>query len=62
VGPGIPHHVTQRGNRHQQTFFIDEDYLSHLELMSKWCKKYEVETWGYYLMPNHVYLIVVPPG
>jgi hypothetical protein len=21
VAPGIPHHVTQRGNRQQQTFF-----------------------------------------
>lgn len=31
VAPGIPHHVTQRGNRRQQTFFIDEDYQSYLE-------------------------------
>ena len=60
MGPGIPHHVTQRGNRCQQTFFIDKDYRSYLELMSEWCKKYEVETWGYCLMPNHVHLIVVP--
>jgi len=26
VAPGIPHHVTQRGNRRQQTFFNDEDW------------------------------------
>ena len=24
VLPGIPYHVTQRGNRRQQTFFEDE--------------------------------------
>jgi putative transposase len=34
VAPGIPHHVTQRGNRRQQTFFTDEDYQVYLELMS----------------------------
>ncbi len=60
VAPGIPHHVTQRGNRRQQTFFNDEDYQAYLELMSEWCKKYGVETWAYCLMPNHVHLIVVP--
>ncbi len=60
VAPGIPHHVTQRGNRRQQTFFNDEDYQSYLELMSEWCDKFRVETWAYCLMPNHIHLIVVP--
>ncbi|MBW1759176.1 MAG: transposase [Deltaproteobacteria bacterium] len=60
VAPGIPHHVTQRGNRGQQTFFNDEDYQSYLELMSEWCMKFQVETWAYCLMPNHIHLIVVP--
>jgi hypothetical protein len=23
---GLPHHIIQRGNRRQQTFFCDEDY------------------------------------
>ncbi len=59
VAPGIPHHVTQRGNRRQQTFFNDEDYQSYLELMSEWCDKFRVETWVYCLMPNHIHLIVV---
>lgn len=26
VAPGMPHHITQRGNRRQQTFFSDDDY------------------------------------
>jgi len=60
VAPGIPHHVTQRGNRRQQTFFNDQDYQSYLELMSQWCMEFQVETWAYCLMPNHVHLIVVP--
>jgi len=32
VIPGMPHHITQRGNRRQQTFFHDEDYAAYLEL------------------------------
>ena len=31
VIPGMPHHVTQRGNRRQQTFFSGEDYASYVE-------------------------------
>jgi putative transposase len=60
VAPGIPHHVTQRGNRRQQTFFNDEDYLAYLALISEWCGKYQVVIWPYCLMPNHFHLIAVP--
>ena len=37
VVPGIPHHVTQRGNRRMATFFCDDDYATYLELMAHWC-------------------------
>jgi putative transposase len=60
VVPGYPHHITQRGNRRQQTFFNDGDYQTYIEVMSYWCRKYAVEIWGYCLMPNHVHLIAVP--
>jgi len=60
VAPGLPHHITQRGNRRQQTFFIDEDYQCYLELMAQWCGAHQVEIWSYCLMPNHVHLIAVP--
>ncbi len=60
VAPGYPHHITQRGNRRQQTFFSDGDYVAYLELMSEWCMTYSVECWAYCLMPNHVHLILVP--
>ena len=26
VVPGIPHHITQRGNRRMETFFTEADY------------------------------------
>ena len=60
VAPGIPHHVTQRGNRRQQTFFNDEDYQFYLVLMSEWCMRFQVDVWAYCLMPNHIHLIAVP--
>jgi len=60
IVPGFPHHVTQRGNRRQQTFFHDDDYVRYLKLMAKWCERYRVDIWAYCLMPNHTHLIAVP--
>ena len=60
VIPGLPHHVTQRGNRRQQTFFNDGDYAAYVELMADWCRQEGLEIWAYCLMPNHVHLIAVP--
>jgi putative transposase len=60
VVPGMPHHVTQRGNRRQQTFFNDGDYAAYLELMGDWCRQKAVQIWSYCLMPNHIHLIAVP--
>ena len=61
VAPGLPHHITQRGNRRQQTFFSDDDYQAYIDLMAQWCGKHGVEIWAYCLMPNHIHLIAVPP-
>jgi len=60
VAPGCPHHVTQRGNRRQRTFFANSDYAAYLSVMAEWCGKHEVRILAYCLMPNHVHLIVVP--
>ena len=60
VVPGMPHHVTQRGNRRQPTFFGEEDYAAYVELMGQWCNQHGVEIWAYCLMPNHVHRIAVP--
>jgi len=35
IAPGMPHHVTRRGNRRQQTFFGEEDYQHYLDLMAQ---------------------------
>jgi putative transposase len=60
VVPGIPHHVTQRGNRRQATFFQEQDYAAYLGFLATGCAKAGAEIWAYCLMPNHVHLIVVP--
>lgn len=58
--PGIPHHVTQRGNRRQPTFYSDSDYQSYLNLLEAAAKVFNFEIWSYCLMPNHVHLLAVP--
>jgi putative transposase len=35
VAPGIPHHITQCGNRRQQTFFGEDDFREYILLMSE---------------------------
>ena len=60
VAAGVPHHVTQRGNRRQPTFFGDADYELYRELLAGSCRRQGVAVWAYCLMPNHVHLILVP--
>jgi len=60
VVAGYPHHVTQRGNRRQKTFFCAEDYQHYLELMAEFSHAAETEVLAYCLMPNHVHLVMVP--
>lgn len=60
VVPGYPHHVTQRGNRRQRTFFRKEDYGHYIELLAESVADSSTEIWAYCLMPNHVHLVMVP--
>jgi len=60
VVPDVPHHVTQRGNRRQKTFFNDDDYRTYLSLTEKFCRESQTQIWAYCLMPNHVHLVMVP--
>jgi putative transposase len=60
VLPGIPYHVTQRGNRRAQTFFEDGDYALYRDLLAQSAEKAGTQVWCYCLMPNHVHIIIVP--
>jgi putative transposase len=60
VVPDAPHHVTQRGNRRQQVFFGEDDYLAYRDELAAACRAAGVTVLGYCLMPNHVHLILRP--
>jgi putative transposase len=60
VVSGLPHHVTQRGNRRESIFFEDGDQEIYRDLLGEQARKADVEVWAYCLMPNHVHLILNP--
>jgi len=60
VIPGLPHHVTQRGNRREAIFFQDGDHEIYLDLLAGQTLKTDVAVWEYCLMPNHVHPILKP--
>jgi putative transposase len=57
---GLPHHVTQRGNRREAIFFEDGDQEIYRDLLAEQVLKAGTELWAYCLMPNHVHLILKP--
>jgi putative transposase len=60
VVPGLPHHVTQRGNRGERIFFEAEDFRLYKDWLAESCRRFGVACWAYCLMPNHVHLILTP--
>jgi len=60
VLPGIPYHVTQRGNGRQRVFFTGTDYVLYLDLLREHAAEAGLVLWAYCLMPNHVHLVAVP--
>ena len=60
VIPGIPHLVTQRGNRGQRTFFEEGDYALYRDLLAESSARAQTQIWAYCQMPNHVHVILVP--
>lgn len=61
VLPGVPHHVTQRGNRRLPVFFSDDDRREYLKLAAAAATTEGVRCLAWCLMDNHVHLILVPP-
>ena len=58
--PGLPHHVTQRGNRRWDIFRDHADRTVYLRLLREQCVRLAIRIWAYTLMTNHVHLIAVP--
>lgn len=60
VVPGLPHHVTQRGNGGQKVFFTDADYELYMGLLADSCAVARVTCVAFTLLPDHIHLILVP--
>jgi len=60
VVPGLPHHITQRGNYRQAVFFNDADRQFFLRRLIKRAKQYEIDVLAWCLMINHFHLIAIP--
>ncbi|MFQ5423562.1 MAG: transposase [Phycisphaerae bacterium] len=60
VVPGVPHHVTQRGNNRQDVFFADDDRRVYLAMLKRRSGAYGLRMIGHCLMTNHMRLIAVP--
>lgn len=60
VAEAVPHHITQRGNNRQDTFFLPDDRRYYLETLRAKCRDHGVSLLGYCLMTNHVHLVAVP--
>lgn len=60
VAAGLPHLVTQRGNRGQKVFFSDSDYQLYKELLAEGCRIARTQVWAYCLLPDRVHLVMVP--
>ena len=60
VVPGLPHHITQRGNGRANVFDCDQDRTVFLDLLAGYSLQYGLSLWGYCLMSNHFHLVAVP--
>ncbi len=60
VVPGVPHHVTQRGNQGQQVFFDEKDGQHYIDDLKDYAARAETKILAFCLMPNHIHLILEP--
>ena len=60
IVPGLPHHITHRGNRRSDIFRRVEDRLIYLRLLRKHAEQEGLQIWAYALMTNHIHLVAVP--
>ena len=60
VVAGAPHHITQRGNNRQRTFFDAGDYETYLHYAASEFRNAGVDILAWCLMPNHIHMIATP--
>jgi putative transposase len=52
VAPGLPHLVTQRGNRREPIFFEPGDQQLYIDILADRARKADVAVWAYCLWTN----------
>lgn len=60
VAVNHPHHITQRGNYHQEIFLDNKDREEYLSWLNEYSIKYKLSILAYCLMSNHVHFIGIP--
>lgn len=60
VIPGIPYHVTQRGNGRRDIFYTAADRQIYLDLLARYAERHQMAIWAYCLMSNHLHLVASP--
>ena len=60
TAPGIPMHITQRGNNRATTFLTEEDFGQYREFLRHASERENCTIHAYALMSNHVHLLVMP--
>jgi putative transposase len=62
VIPGVPMHVTQRGNDRMAVFNSRQDCAHYIELLRSASARTSCAIHAYALMSNHVHLLLTPKG
>ena len=60
VEPGLPHHITQRGNNRQDVFVSSEDRRRYVQILGDHLDRHRVRLLGWCVMTNHVHLVAIP--
>lgn len=57
---GVPVHIIQRGNNHQDCFSSGFDMMAYMAWLKEYSKKYSVDVHAWVLMPDHVHILCTP--
>jgi len=60
--PELPHHVMCRSISEIRLFRNDQDKIKYLQLMARYCQKFECKVLAYCLMDTHVHIQLDPRG
>ena len=60
IVPGCPHHITHRGNRHEDIFFTPHDRDRYISLLKQYADRHALNIIAWCLMTNHIHLVAVP--